>query len=131
MGFLKAVTIREVLLTGRHVLVSDSDVVWLRNPTDELRALAAAGAMLSPATDCIHVAADRDKTPRPRSPNLCGHAPGNTHGATFNTGIIFLSAVTAAASPTAAASSQRQMGTSAVPASAASVTRPRLRLPRG
>lgn len=30
MGFLKALTIREVLLTGRHVLVSDSDVVWLR-----------------------------------------------------------------------------------------------------
>ena len=33
-----------MLLTGRHVLVSDSDVVWLRDPTAELLALAAAGA---------------------------------------------------------------------------------------
>lgn len=92
MGFLKALTIREVLLTGRHVLVSDSDVVWLRDPTAELLALAAAGANLAPSTDCIHVEADNDKTPRPASPYMCGHAPGNRDGAVFNTGVIFLAA---------------------------------------
>ena len=91
MGFLKARTIREVLLTGRHVLVSDSDVVWLRDPTAELLALAAAGANLAPATDCINVAADRDKTERKAAPYLCGHSPGSVHtSAVFNTGIIFL-----------------------------------------
>ena len=39
MGFLKALTIKEVLLTGRHVLVSDSDVVWLKDPSQERHAL--------------------------------------------------------------------------------------------
>ena len=39
MGFLKALTIKEVLLTGRHVLVSDSDVVWLKDPSQEGHAL--------------------------------------------------------------------------------------------
>ena len=62
MGFLKARTIREVLLTGRHVLVSDSDVVRLRDPTAELLALANAGANIAPSTDCINVENDRDKT---------------------------------------------------------------------
>ena len=96
MGFLKALTIREVLLTGRHVLVSDSDVVWLRDPTAELLALAAGGANLAPSTDCINVEADRDKTSRPHSPYLCGHAPGNLDGAVFNTGVIFLASTAAA-----------------------------------
>ena len=98
MGFLKALTIREVLLTGRHVLVSDSDVVWLRDPTHELMELVASGANLAPSTDCINVAADNDKSHRPQSPYLCGHAPGNRDGAVFNTGVIFL----AAAEPTIA-----------------------------
>ena len=95
MGFLKAMTIREVLLTGRHVLVSDSDVAWLRDPTAELTKLAAAGASLAPATDCINVEADRDKTARPHAPYLCGHQPGSTEGAVFNTGVIFLAATNA------------------------------------
>ena len=127
MGFLKALTIKEVLLTCRHVLVPDSDVVWLRDPTAELDALAAAdsahpstasptpsarlatplsrrparhpplppGASLAPSTDCIHVEADQDKTPRRASPYLCGHAPGNTQGAVFNTGVIFLASTNA------------------------------------
>ena len=95
MGYLKAMTIREVLLTGRHVLVSDSDVAWLRDPTAELDALALAGASLAPATDCINVAADKDKTPRPASAYLCGHNPGAKSGAVFNTGVIFLAATNA------------------------------------
>ena len=80
----------QVLLTGRHVLVSDSDVVWLRDPTAELDALAAAGASLAPSTDCISIESDRDKTERPATSYLCGHAPGSRDGAVFNTGVIFL-----------------------------------------
>ena len=112
MGFLKALTIREVLLTGRHVLVSDSDVVWLRDPTSELLALVAAGANLAPSTDCINTAADRDKAPRPSSPYLCGHAPGNKDGAVFNTGVIFF----AAAPPTIAFCTQWAEHTLRLPA---------------
>ena len=92
MGFLKAMTIKEVLLTGRHVLVSDSDVVWVADPSAELEALAAAGASIAPSTDCIDAEADADKTPRDASPFMCGHAPGNKGGAVFNTGVIFLAA---------------------------------------
>ncbi|KOO29623.1 glycosyltransferase family 77 protein [Chrysochromulina tobinii] len=95
MGYLKAMTIREVLLTGRHVLVSDSDVAWVRDPLPELEALAAAGASLAPATDCLHIEADRDKSERPNAPYLCGHQPGSRSGAVFNTGIIFLAATNA------------------------------------
>ena len=84
-----------MLLTGRHVLVSDSDVVWLKDPTQELHALVAAGASLAPATDCINVAADDDKVERPSSPYLCGHAPGSRQGAVFNTGVIFLTSTNA------------------------------------
>ena len=65
------------------------------DPTDELLALAAAGANLAPSTDCINVESDRDKSPRPQSPYLCGHAPGNSDGAVFNTGVIFLTAAAA------------------------------------
>ena len=43
MGFLKATAIRQVLETGRHVLVSDADVVWVRDPTAELEAGAQLG----------------------------------------------------------------------------------------
>ena len=93
---LQALTIREVLLTGRAVLVSDADVVWLSDPSDELLALAAAGADLAPSTDCIDVAADEDKAPRPAAPYLCGHAPGSASGAVFNTGIIFAAPTPAA-----------------------------------
>ena len=33
-----------ICVTARHVLVSDSDVVWLEDPTAELQALGSAGA---------------------------------------------------------------------------------------
>ena len=96
MGFLKATAIRQVLETGRHVLVSDADVVWVRDPTAELDELAAAGATLAASTDCLHAAADEDKTPRRHSPYLCGHSPGNVFGAVFNTGILYFRAAPAA-----------------------------------
>ncbi|KAL3911307.1 MAG: hypothetical protein SGPRY_008744 [Prymnesium sp.] len=116
MGFLKAMTIAEVLSSGRRVLVSDSDVVWLRDPSAELNFLAAhvgavlskltigagvcakikvtiillQGASIAPSTDCLDTEEDNDKTPRQRSAYLCGHSPGNVGGTVFNTGVIFM-----------------------------------------
>ena len=102
MGFLKAELIRLVLQTGRHVLVSDSDVVWMRDPAAEIAELAALGATLGAATDCLDVDADRDKTERPEAPVMCGHAPGNKDGAVFNTGVLWF-----AADPSSIAFAQR------------------------
>ena len=96
MGYLKAMTIMEVLISGRHVLTSDADVVWLRDPIAELERLAASGASLAASTDCINVADDRDKSTRPASAYLCGHAPGNKDGTVFNTGVIFMASRPAA-----------------------------------
>ena len=86
--------IAHVLDTGRHVLVSDSDVVWRHDPTSHFERLRAGGATIAAATDCLDVAADRDKTPRPTSPNMCGHSPGNgpRRTAVFNTGILWFGA---------------------------------------
>ena len=83
-------------MSGRHVLTSDADVVWLKDPLPELHALAAAGASLAASTDCLNVAEDRDKTPRRASAFLCGHAPGSRDGTVFNTGVIFMASVPAA-----------------------------------
>ena len=53
-----------VLRTGRHALVSDSDVVWVADPRPLLSQLQALGTTLGSSTDCLDVAADNDKTPR-------------------------------------------------------------------
>ena len=87
---------------ARHVLVSDSDVVWMRDPAAEIAELAALGATLGAATDCLDVDADRDKTERPEAPVMCGHAPGNKDGAVFNTGVLWF-----AADPSSIAFAQR------------------------
>ena len=78
--------------TGRHAIVSDSDVVWAHDPTPMLAALLAKGTTLAASTDCLDVAADRDKSVRPSSPVMCGHAPGNLGGAVFNTGVLWFAA---------------------------------------
>lgn len=89
MGYLKADCIRLVLETGRDVLVSDSDVVWVGDPLPLLTELMQEGATVGASTDCLDLDSDRDKTERPRSPVQCGHAPGNTHGAVLNTGVLW------------------------------------------
>lgn len=89
MGFLKAELIVHVLRTGRHALVSDSDVVWVADPQPLLASLHAKGMTLAASTDCLDVEADRDKASRKVSPVMCGHAPGNTGLATFNTGVLW------------------------------------------
>mmetsp|Transcript_7493 Transcript_7493/g.12720 ORF Transcript_7493/g.12720 Transcript_7493/m.12720 type:complete len:806 (+) Transcript_7493:15-2432(+) len=92
MGFLKAELISQVINTGRQVLVSDSDVVWRLDPTPHILKIQDAGASIAVSTDCLDVAADRDKRPRSRNPQGCGHNPGNQFGAIFNTGVIWFAA---------------------------------------
>ncbi len=40
----------------------------------------------------LRVQADADKSVRPSSPFMCGHAPGNRAGAVFNTGVLWFAA---------------------------------------
>ena len=96
MGFLKAELIVHVLQTGRHALVSDSDVVWIADPSHVIAEMHALGATLAASTDCLDVSADRDKTHRATSPVTCGYAPGNTMGAVFNTGVLWFASDAAA-----------------------------------
>ena len=94
MGFLKAELITHVLRTGRHALVSDSDVAWVRDPTPLLNELLALGATLAPSTDCLDVQSDADKTPRRASAYQCGYNPGNVepNDVVFNTGVVWFKA---------------------------------------
>ena len=71
------------------MLVSDSDVVWVADPLPLLTELMQEGATVGASTDCLDLDSDRDKTERPHSPVQCGHAPGNTHGAVLNTGVLW------------------------------------------
>lgn len=82
----------QVLRTGRHVLVSDSDVAWVKDPLPLLDTLREGGATIGASTDCLDVASDRDKSPRAVSTFMCGHSPGNQYGAVFNTGVIWFAA---------------------------------------
>ena len=91
MGFLKAELIVHVLETGRHALVSDSDVAWVSDPRPLLMTLRDR-ARRSPHRRIASMQADRDKTHRSSSPVMCGHAPGNTGGAVFNTGVLWFAA---------------------------------------
>ena len=63
----QAELIVHVLETGRHALVSDSDVAWVRSPLPLLEELLAKGATMGSSTDCLDAASDADKTERKRS----------------------------------------------------------------
>ena len=77
--------------------LEDQRLLLVQHATYALGELAAPGlgATLAASTDCLDVAADRDKTTRASSPVMCGHNPGNVNQAVFNTGIIFLTATPA------------------------------------
>ena len=97
LGALKGELVLRVLAARRHVLLSDVDVIWLRDPRALLldRALGAADVMV--ATDCLSPTDDDDKTPRPKGANRCAYGPANVHGhAAFNTGVLFFRATAAA-----------------------------------
>ena len=97
LGALKGELVLRVLAARRHVLLSDVDVIWLRDPRALLldRSLGAADVMV--ATDCLSPTDDDDKTPRPKGANRCAYGPANVHGhAAFNTGVLFFRATGAA-----------------------------------
>ena len=68
-------------------------MVWLRDPTAELLALAARADVMS-ATDCLSVTGDEHKWPeRAQGVNRCAYNPGNSAGhAAFNTGVVYFRA---------------------------------------
>jgi hypothetical protein len=74
------------------VLVSDSDVVWVKDPLPLLDTLREGGATVGASTDCLDGASDRDKSSRASAAFMCGHSPGNRDGAVFNTGVLWFAA---------------------------------------
>ena len=74
-----------VLAARRRILLSDVDVIWLRDRALFDRALGAADVMV--ATDCLSPT-DDDKTPRPRAPTAVP-TDGDVGRAAFNTGVLF------------------------------------------
>lgn len=107
MGSLKTALILSIVETGRDVLMSDTDVAWLRNPTDFLKTSSEMGGTdvlvttdsVSHTNDVASMKADpfvlvnrdiqgwfRFATPRARE------IFGNAYEHAFNTGVLFLRA---------------------------------------
>jgi len=84
----------QLLKLNRTVLVSDVDTVWTANPQDYLASLPAA-VDIGVTSDCLSREADENKRGDSKRFDshgvwFCGHNPGNTFGATFNTGVLYL-----------------------------------------
>ena len=89
MGALKGALVLRILTAGRSVLLSDVDVVWLRDPMPFAMATLSAHADVMVSTDCLSITADEEASPRRRGVNRCAYRPGNGEGhAAFNTGIL-------------------------------------------
>ena len=76
------------------VLVSDVDTVWTADPQPYLLGLPDV-VDIGVTSDCLSREADENKDGRngrfnPQGVWFCGHNPGNTFGATFNTGVLYL-----------------------------------------
>lgn len=97
LGALKGELVLKILRAERHVLLSDVDVAWLKDPTATLHELAAHADVMS-ATDCLHITGDEAKAARSvKGINRCAYNPGNQEGhAAFNTGVVFFRPSTAA-----------------------------------
>ena len=97
MGAMKVAAFLSLLELGRAVLVSDVDSVWLADPTPFLESLH--GVDLGVTSDCLSRAADADKAGNDPRFNRDGtwfckprHNPArHKFGATFNTGVVYLS----------------------------------------
>ena len=104
MGAMKVAAFLELLELGRSVLVSDVDTVWTADPTSYFT--GAPPFDVAVTSDCLSREADENKdgkNPRfhPSGVWFCGHSPGNTFGATFNTGVLYLAPTPAAKAFTA------------------------------
>lgn len=86
MGVSKAELIVWLLRAGRHVCISDVDSVWIAPPHALLGSLPEADVMLG--TDCLDVPWDADRSSRQNKVHRCGHQPGSTWSAWFNTGVM-------------------------------------------
>ena len=94
MGAMKVAAFHQLLKLNRMVLVSDVDTVWTADPQPFLENLPPA-VDIGVTSDCLSREADENKFGRskrfdPHGVWFCGHNPGNTFGATFNTGVLFL-----------------------------------------
>jgi hypothetical protein len=67
------------------VVMSDTDVAWLRDPHELLQQQPDADIMVS--TDCLSYEAEVAGTP---NINRCGHIPGSWHSYAFNTGVVIV-----------------------------------------
>ncbi|KAL4446836.1 hypothetical protein ABPG77_008080 [Micractinium sp. CCAP 211/92] len=67
------------------VVVSDSDVVWRRDPTEYLEQHPSADWFVS--TDCLSHEVELAWQPEHNQPR-CGHIPGNVWGRAYNTGVF-------------------------------------------
>ena len=91
----------QLLELGRTVLVSDVDTVWVGDPLAFLDTLEAKAVDVAVTSDCLSREADENKDGKssrfhPNGVWFCGHNPGNTFGATFNTGVLVLRPTAAA-----------------------------------
>lgn len=85
-GVTKAELIGWLLSAGRHVVISDVDCAWLAPPHGLLSSLPEADVMTG--TDCLDVHEDDDRSERGSVVVRCGHHPGSTWSAWFNTGVM-------------------------------------------
>jgi len=104
MGAMKVAAFLQLLELGRTVLVSDVDTVWTADPFAYFR--AAPSFDVAVTSDCLSREADENKDGRnrrfhPSGVWFCGHNPGNTFGATLNTGVLYLAPTPAAKAFTA------------------------------
>ena len=94
MGAMKVAAFHQLLMLNRTVLVSDVDTVWTADPQPYLESLSAS-VDIGVTSDCLSREADENKFGKskrfaPQGVWFCGHNPGNTFGATFNTGVLYL-----------------------------------------
>lgn len=96
MGAMKVAAFHQLLLLGRTVLVSDVDTVWTADPQHFFESLPHRELVdVGVTSDCLSREADENKDGKSRRFHpagvwFCGHNPGNTFGATLNTGVLYL-----------------------------------------
>ena len=89
-GVSKAEVIMWLLREGRDVCMSDVDAAWIAPPHGMFRSLPEADVLFG--TDCLNLEWDADRSTRPNKVGRCGHHPGSTWSAWFNTGVMFFRA---------------------------------------
>jgi len=90
---MKVKAFHALLSLGRSVLVSDVDTVWTADPEPFLHSIKDVDVGVT--SDCLSRAADQNKRGdshrfNPAGVWFCGHNVGNSFGATFNTGVLYL-----------------------------------------